>query len=79
MLCKMACWLSGKVVAIYWDNTTVGAYLCNQGGTAYTFHSRLACYILYLADMHGINLPLYLPTHLSVEADYLSRGRLVPE
>ena len=30
--------------------------------------------------MHGfILLSAYLPTHLNVEADYLSQGRLVPE
>ena len=30
--------------------------------------------------MHGSNhIPAYLPTHINVDADYLSQGRLVPE
>ena len=39
------------------------------------FLSRLACHILSLADKHGITLlPAYIPTHLNVEADFLSSG-----
>ena len=39
------------------------------------FLSRLACRILSLTDKHGITLlPAYIPTHLNVEADYLSQG-----
>ena len=57
------------------DNSSAKAYLCNQGGTAFCFLSRLACHILNLADKHGIPLiPTYIPTHLNVEADYLSGG-----
>ena len=44
------------------------------------FLCRLVCYILNLAKKHGITLiPAYIPTHLSVEADYLLWGRLAPE
>ena len=43
MLCRMAFCLSGKVVALLSDNSTAKAYLCNQGGTASPFLSRLAC------------------------------------
>ena len=44
------------------------------------FLSRLACRILSLTDKHGITLlPAYIPTHLNVEADFLSRDRLLPE
>ena len=44
------------------------------------FLSRLACWILSLTDKHGINLiPAYIPTHLNVEADYLSQDQLLPE
>ena len=47
--------------------------LCNQGGTASTFLSRLVCHILNLADMHGITLiPAYTPSH--VEPGYLSHS-----
>ena len=37
MLCRMACCLSGKVVALHLDNSTAKAYLCNQGGTVSPF------------------------------------------
>ena len=44
------------------------------------FLSRLACQILSLTDKHGITLlPAYIPTHLNVEADYLSWDWLLPE
>ena len=69
----MAFCLSGKMVALHLDNSTAKAYLCNHGGTVSPVLSRLACQILILTDKHGITLiPAYIPTHLSVEADYLS-------
>ena len=37
MLHRMAFQLSGKVVALYLDNSTAKAYLCNQGGRASPF------------------------------------------
>ena len=44
------------------------------------FLSRLACWILSLTDKHGITLlPAYIPTHLNVEADYLSQDQLLLE
>ena len=80
MLRRMAFCLSGKVVALHLDNSTTKAYLCNQGITVSPFLSRLACLILRLTDKHGITLlPAYIPTHLNVEADFLSRGQLLPE
>ena len=76
----MAFCLSGKVVALDLDNSTAKAYLCNQGGTVSPFLSRLACLILSLTEKHGITLiPAYIPTHLNVEADYLSWDQLLPE
>ena len=76
----MAFCLSGKEVALHLDNSTAKAYLCNQGGTVSPFLSRLACQILILTNMHGITLlPAYSPTHLNVEADFLSRDQLLPE
>ena len=42
MLCRMAFHLSSKVVALYLDNSTAKAYLCNQGGTMSPFLSRMA-------------------------------------
>ena len=80
MLCRIAFHLSGKVVALHLDNSTAKAYLCNQGGTVSPFLSILACWILSLTDKHGITLlPAYIPTHLNVEADFLSQDRLLLE
>ena len=80
MLCRMAFCLSGKVVTLHLDNSTAKAYLCNQGGTVSPFLSRLACQILSLTDKHGITLlPAYIPTHLNVEADFLSQDWMLPE
>ena len=80
MLHRMAFHLSGKVVALHFDNSTAKAYLCNQGDTVSPFHSRLACQILSLTDKHNITLlQAYIPTHLNVEADYLSQDQLLPE
>ena len=56
MLHGMAFHLSAKVVALHLDNSTVKAYLCNQGGTVSPFLSSLACWILSLTDKHGITL-----------------------
>ena len=73
MLHRMAFCLSGKVVALHLDNSTAKVYLCSQGGTVSPFLSRLACQILSLTNKHGITLlPAYIPTHLNVEADFLS-------
>ena len=80
MLCRMAFYLSGKVVALHLDNSMTKAYLCNQCGTVTPFLSKLACQILSLTNKHGITLiPAYIPTHLNVEADYLSRDQMLPE
>ena len=54
--------------------------MCNEGGTVSPFLSRLACQILSLTDKHGITLlPAYIPTHLNVEADFLSQDQMLPE
>ena len=80
MLCRMAFCLSGKEVSLHFDNSTAKAYLCNQGGTVSLFLSRLMCWILSLTDKHGISLiPAYSPTHLNVEANYLSWYQMLLE
>ena len=80
MLHRMAFHLSGKVVALHFDNSTAKAYLCNQYGTVSPFLSRLACQIFSLTDKHSITIiPAYIPTHLNVEANYLSHGQLLLE
>ena len=73
-------WLSSKVVALHLGNCIAKAYLCNQDGTVSPFHSRLACKILRLTDKHSIIfIPSYIPSHLNVEADFLSWGQLLLE
>ena len=80
MLCRMAFCHSGKVVALHLDKSTAKTYLCNQGGTVSPFLSRLTCQILSLTNKHGITLlPAYIPTHLNVEADFLSQDWLLLE
>ena len=80
LLHRMAFCLSVKVVALHLDNSTVKDYLCNQSGTVSPFLSRLACQIPSLTNKHGITLiPAYIPTHLNVEAVYLSQDQLLPE
>ena len=76
----MAFQLCGRVVALQLDNSIAKAYLCNQGDAVYFFLSRPAFCILNLANKCGITIiPAYIPTHLYVEASYLSWGMLVPE
>ena len=80
MLYRIAFQLSGKVLALHFDNSTANAYLGNQCGTPSLFLSWLAYHILNLANKHGITLiPIHTPIHLNVKANYLSQGRLVPE
>ena len=80
MLHRTAFHLSDKVVALHSNNSTAKAYPCNQGGTVSPFISRLACLILSLTDKHGYTLiPAYIPTHLNVEANYLSRDQMLLE
>ena len=63
-----------------WITALLRLYLCNQGGTVSAFLSRLAYQILNLTDKHGITLiPAYIPTHLNVEANYLSQDQMLPE
>ena len=72
MLNNIALFLPGKMVALHLDNSTVKAYLWNQGGTVPLPLSRLACGILNLANKHDITLIwVYIPTYLYVKAHYL--------
>ena len=81
ILCRMAFCLSGNVVvALYLENSMTHAYLCNQGGTVSPLLSMLVYWILNLTDKHGITLfPAYIPTHLNVEANYLSQDQMFLE
>ena len=68
MLHRLTFYLSGKV------------YLWNQGGMVSLFLCRIAYCILNLGGKHGITLiPTHIPTHLSMEGDYILWGRMGPE
>ena len=68
------------MVALHLDNSTAKAYLCNQGGTTSLSSFQASLLHFESGQMCGITLiPAYIPTHLNVEAEYLSQGRLVPE
>ena len=56
VLHRMVSHLSGKVVALHLDNSTVKAYLCNQGGTVSPFFLVWLAWILSPTDKHGIVL-----------------------
>ena len=61
------------------EKRTAKVYSCNQDGTVSVFLYREACHILNLDNKHGITLiPVYIPTLLSMDANYLTWGRLVP-
>ena len=63
LYCRVNFHLSGKAVALCLDNSTSKASLCSQSGTLSLF-SILACYVLNLADKHGITLiPAYILTY----------------
>ena len=61
-------------VALMSDNTSAVAYLRNQGGTKSLAMNDLATDICLWAEKRGMTLvPRYLPGHLNVLADHLSR------
>ena len=71
MVCRMAFHLSGKVPCI-WITVLLRLTFVIKVVQCLLFF-RLACWILSLTKKYGITLlPAYNPTHLSVEADYLS-------
>ena len=78
MLYRMIFHLSGKIVALHLDKSTVKAYLCKQCCTISIF--RLTYHSLNLYVKQCLNLiPTYRPTNLKVGVDYLSLWRLVTE
>ena len=66
--------LRGQVVALYSDNSTALAYLGKQGGTRLSTLNAVAQEFLRLYEAHSIRLlPQFIPGHLNVLADSLSR------
>ena len=66
--------LQGKTVALLADNSTALAYVRNQGGTQSEQLCHLAREIQLWTESHQVTLlPRFLPGHLNVVADGLSR------
>ena len=66
--------LRGRSVAVYSDNSTVLAYLRKQGGTRSSSLNAVAQELLRLCESQSVHLfPQFIPGHLNVLADSLSR------
>ena len=66
--------LRGRLVAVHSDNSTALAYLWKQGGTRSSTLNAVAQELLRLCEFHSIQLlPQFIPGHLNVLADSLSR------
>ena len=66
--------LRHRSVSLFADNTTILAYLRNQGGTHSSLLSSVAQAILHLCEVHQVRLvPQFIPGRLNVMADSLSR------
>ena len=67
-------YLLGHVVALYSDNSTALAYLRKQGGTRSSTLNAVAQELLRLCESQSVRLlPQFIPSHLNVLADSLSR------
>ena len=66
--------LRGQTVAVYSDNSTALAYLRKQGGTRSSSLNEVAQVLLRLCEDQSVRLlPQFIPGHLNVLADSLSR------
>ena len=66
--------LRGQTVAVYSDNSTALAYLRKQGGTRSSSLNAVAQELLRLCESQSVHLlPQFIPGHLNVLADSLSR------
>ena len=66
--------LRGRSVAVYSDNSTALAYLRKQGGTRSSSLNAVAQELLRLCESQSVHLfPQFIPGHLNVLADSLSR------
>ena len=66
--------LRGQTVAVYSDNSTALAYLRKQGGTRSSSLNAVAQELLRLCEAQSVCLlPQFIPGHLNVLADSLSR------
>ena len=66
--------LRGQTVAVYSDNSTALAYFRKQGGTRSSSLNEVAQILLHLCEAQSVCLlPQFIPGHLNVLADSLSR------
>ena len=80
MLYRMAFHLSGKVFAFLLDNNTVRLICVINVVQCLCFFSGMpAGYWVWLTSMVLTLIPAYIPTHISVEANYLSWDQMLPE
>ena len=78
MLHRMAFCLSGKVVALHLDNSTAkGICVIKMAQCLLIFPGWQILGLTYKQSITFI--PAYIPTHLNVEADYLTQGWLLPK
>ena len=70
--------LCGRSFSLFTDNTTVLSYLRKEGGTRSSTLNSVAQAILRLCEDNAVRLlPQFVPGHLNVLADSLSRGSQV--
>ena len=81
MMHRMAFHLSHKLVVLHLDNSTAGAYLCNEGDMKmlYILYSFQTSLLLRIWLTNQTAITIYIPTHLPLEANYLLQARLVLE
>ena len=71
---SMQDWCMGKVVAVLSDNSTALAYIRRQGGThSLSLFQETFALFQWLEDFRVVLLPRFVPGHLNVVADSLSR------
>ena len=79
-LMGLCCWLQGRVVAVFCDNTTSVLYLRRQGGTLAPVLNSVAQRILRWAEQMNISLlSQFVPGQNNVVADARSRPNQVVE
>ena len=74
ILGQLAFHLAIKVVALHFDTSIMKAYLCSQGGTVSPFFQASLPHLSSGQQTWFYLIPAYIPTHLSVEANFLSWG-----
>ena len=70
--------LRDRTASLFTDNTTALSYFRKEGGTQSSILNSMAQAVLRLCEANGVRLlPQFVPGHLNVLADALSRGSQV--